>query len=336
MAAMAASQPQLSTEAVLSEDGSRITVTVSISGGKSLCGGSFDIAFDAASLKCKSLTAGAALSGSTFMGNAEYSEGVARCGWMGVSGLRSDGVAAVATFDVLPTAAGKNLSFELTEVTAFDMSGGSVDISSSGASLKIPGSAAPIIPDTGDKDEPDDDDQDAFLMEFTDVAKDAYYYDAVKWAVSRGITTGTSETTFSPRMVCTRGQAVTFLWRAAGCPVPGTTSCPFSDVSPSAYYYTAVLWAVEKGITNGTSEGIFSPNMVVSRSQTVTFLYRAAGSPDVSQGASGFTDVRPGTWYADAVAWALAKGITTGTSATTFSPNSLCTRGQMVSFLYRA
>lgn len=335
--AMAAAQPVLSSEALLSEDGSRITLTVTISGGKALCGGSFDIAFDDSLLKCSSLKAGDALAGSTFLGNADYSEGVARCGWIGIGGLSSDGTAAVAEFEVLPGAAGKKLSFELVEVNAYDTSGANVGISASGAELKLPGSPAPSVPDLGDREEPDDDDdQEAVLMEFTDVSKDAYYYEAVMWAVSKGITTGTSETTFSPRMVCTRGQAVTFLWRAAGCPVPKTTSCPFADVSPAAYYYTAVLWAVEKGITNGTSEGLFSPNMAVSRGQTVTFLWRAAGSPAVSQGASGFADVRPGSWYADAVSWALAKGVTTGTSETSFSPGALCTRSQIVTFLYRA
>jgi len=168
---------------------------------------------------------------------------------------------------------------------------------------------------------------------FTDVPADAYYADAVKWAVEKGITNGLTATTFGPNNSCTRGQMVTFLWRAAGSPAAtGTNS--FSDVASGEYYYNAVLWAVEKGITNGTSATTFSPNATVNRGQTVTFLYRYAGTP-AATGESSFTDVAADAFYADAVKWAVAEEITNGTSSTTFSPASNCTRGQIVTFMYR-
>lgn len=167
---------------------------------------------------------------------------------------------------------------------------------------------------------------------FTDVPADAYYAEAVAWAVKNGITSGTSDTTFSPDASCTRAQMVTFLWRAAGSP-KATGSNPFSDLDSGAYYYDAVLWAAERGITSGTSATTFSPDATVTRAQTVTFLYRAAGTPAVS--GSSFADVTADAWYADAVAWAAAEGVTSGTGGNRFSPDENCTRGQTVTFLYR-
>ena len=170
---------------------------------------------------------------------------------------------------------------------------------------------------------------------FVDVKEGAYYYDAVLWAVGQKITSGTSATTFSPDASCTRAQMVTFLWRAAGSPKVENGKNPFADVKADAYYYDAVLWAVEKGVTSGTSATTFSPDATVTRGQTVTFLYRNAGSPEVS-GMMPFTDVEADAYYAKAVQWAVQQKITTGTSETTFSPMSDCTRGQIVTFLYRA
>ena len=170
---------------------------------------------------------------------------------------------------------------------------------------------------------------------FVDVKEGAYYYDAVLWAVEKGVTSGTSATTFSPDASCTRAQMVTFLWRAAGSPKVENGKNPFADVKADAYYYDAVLWAVEKGVTSGTSATTFSPDATVTRGQTVTFLYRNAGSPEVS-GTMPFTDVEADAYYAKAVQWAVQQKITTGTSETTFSPMSDCTRGQIVTFLYRA
>lgn len=171
-------------------------------------------------------------------------------------------------------------------------------------------------------------------LPFVDVSESAWYYDAVAWAVENGITSGTSATTFSPDASCTRAQMVTFLWRAAGSPEPETSVNLFTDISESAYYYEAVLWAVERGITNGTSATTFSPDATVTRGQTVTFLWRNAGSPVATN--TSFNDVEMDAYFAAAVAWAASEGITSGTSATTFSPNNACTRAQIVTFLYRA
>ena len=168
---------------------------------------------------------------------------------------------------------------------------------------------------------------------FDDVSANAYYADAVEWAVSKGITSGTSANTFNPDASCTRAQMVTFLWRANGSPkADGAT--PFTDVSADAYYYDAVLWAVEQGITSGTSATTFSPDATVNRGQTVTFLWRANGSPMVDY-AMSFTDVDANAYYAGAVRWAVSEGITSGTSGNSFSPNADCTRAQIVTFLYQ-
>ena len=170
---------------------------------------------------------------------------------------------------------------------------------------------------------------------FTDVTHGEYYYNAVLWAVENGITSGTSATTFSPSNSCTRTEAVTFLWRAAGQPVPSSEKMPFTDVKHGEYYYNAVLWAVENGITSGTSATSFSPGTVCNRAEIATFLYRAAGSPAVT-GSNRFHDVLPAAFYYNAIIWASDKSITSGTSANAFSPLDNCTRGQIVTFLYRS
>ena len=168
---------------------------------------------------------------------------------------------------------------------------------------------------------------------FADVATDAYYYDAVKWAVEKGVTNGVSETLFGPDQACTRAQIVTFLWRAAGSPEPKSGSS-FADVAADAYYAKAVAWAVENGITKGTSETTFHPDETCTRAQGVTFLYRALGKLAAAQ--AGFTDVSADSYYADAVNWAAENGVTKGISETLFGPDGSCTRAQIVTFLYRA
>ena len=170
---------------------------------------------------------------------------------------------------------------------------------------------------------------------FTDVPKGSYYEDAVNWAVDKGVTGGTSATTFAPNGVCTRAQAVTFLWRAAGSPKPTASAAAFTDVPAGSYYAEAVQWAVEKNITKGTSETTFSPDMPCSRGQIVTFLWRSQNSPAASM-TNPFTDVAENAFYTNAVLWAVEKNVTNGTSATTFSPASDCTRAQIVTLLYRA
>lgn len=167
---------------------------------------------------------------------------------------------------------------------------------------------------------------------FSDVPADSYYSDAVNWAVANGITTGTSNGEFSPDDGCSRAQIVTFLWRAMGSPEP-TGSSSFNDVPADSYYGKAAQWALENGITTGVGGSSFGSNSTVTRAEVVTFLWRAAGSPTVS--GSGFADVDSSAYYSDAVAWAVANGITTGTGESTFSPDSSCTRAQIVTFLYR-
>ena len=169
---------------------------------------------------------------------------------------------------------------------------------------------------------------------FNDVKPGDYFYDAVNWAVEKGITTGTSATTFSPNASCTRAQIVTFLWRASGSPEPKTASNPFTDVAANAYYCKAVLWAVENGITTGTSATTFSPDAPCTRAQGVTFLWRANGSKAASAAAS-FTDVASDAYYAPAVAWAAEQNVTGGVGNGLFSPDTTCTRAQIVSMLYR-
>ena len=171
---------------------------------------------------------------------------------------------------------------------------------------------------------------------FTDVKPGAFYYDAVLWAVNRNpqITNGTSATAFSPEETCTRGQVVTFLWRAMGCPEPTSTVNDFVDVKPGNYFYKAVLWAAENGITNGVNATHFNPNGNCTRAHVVTFLWRAHEKP-AAAGSNPFRDVAAGQYYTDAVLWAVSKGITNGVDAKRFGPDQPCTRAQIVTFLYR-
>ena len=206
-------------------------------------------------------------------------------------------------------------------VTAKSVSGSSSD-SDSKPSKPGNSSSGPLLPSLGDDE-----------LLFRDVSKYDYYYNAVKWALKKGVTSGTGRYTFSPDDACTRAQTVTFLWRAAGCPKATAKTNPFTDVHTSDYFYEAVLWAVENGITNGTSSTTFSPNASVTRAQVAAFLWRANGEPAAKD--SGFTDVAANAYYARAVAWAYAEGITTGTGFGVFSPEAICTRAQIVTFLFR-
>ena len=170
---------------------------------------------------------------------------------------------------------------------------------------------------------------------FYDVPNDAYFYEAVKWAVKNGITTGVGNDLFAPEQPCTRAQIVTFLWRAAGSPEPKGTAAGMTDVVSGSYYEKAVAWAIENGITTGTTATTFSPDATCTRGQSVTFLHRALKGTAPTT-VNGFTDVAADAFYADAVAWAVESGVTNGTTDSTFSPNNGCTRAQIVTFLYRA
>ncbi len=219
--------------------------------------------------------------------------------------------------------------YELDDLTVTDARGNVVKVTDNGDgtySFTQPSSKVTIEATFAEiQDEP--------TLAFVDVPESDYYYDAVLWAVENGITNGTSATTFSPDANVSRAQMVTFLWRAAGSPEPQSSVNPFTDVSSSAYYYDAVLWAVENGITNGTSGTTFSPESAVSRAQAVTFLWRSASSPAAS-GVS-FDDMADEAYYAQAVAWAAQAGITNGTGGNNFSPDLIVSRAQAVTFLYR-
>ena len=170
---------------------------------------------------------------------------------------------------------------------------------------------------------------------FTDVPEGSFYHESVLWAVEKGITTGATSTTFDPDGKCLRGHVVTFLWRAAGSPEPETTSNPFTDVKESDFFYKAVLWAVEKNITNGLSATTFGPMSECNRAQVVTFLWRAMDKPAVTSSEHPFTDVEEGQFYFQPMLWAVENGVTNGLTATTFGPNTTCNRAQVVTFLYR-
>ena len=171
---------------------------------------------------------------------------------------------------------------------------------------------------------------------FSDVAADAFYGEPLDYCHGMGWVSGITENTFAPANACVRAQVVTFLWRAAGCPKPASRENPFVDVAESDFYYSAVLWAVENGITNGTDATHFSPMGICNRAQVVTFLWRAFGQPESGAAEHPFTDVAAGTWYESPVLWAVENGITAGLTASTFGPTANCNRAQIVTFLYRA
>ena len=218
--------------------------------------------------------------------------------------------------------------YELNTLTVTDAKGNELEVTDKGSgkyTFSMPGSSVKVQVSFREITEP-------ASNPFTDVYESDYYYDAVLWAVANGVTAGTSATTFSPNAPVTRAQMVTFLWRAYGSP-KATGSNPFADVSADAWYYDAVLWAVANGVTVGTSATTFSPDAPVTRSQAVTFQWRAAGSPVVA--GDSFDDVAADAYYAGAVAWAVAGGITNGTGGNKFSPEVTVTRAQAVTFLWR-
>ena len=220
--------------------------------------------------------------------------------------------------------------YQVSSVQAVDKDGKKLTLTDKGDgkySFVMPGSKVEVSASFAQVQKPEE------PSPYRDVSKDSYYYDAVQWASDKGITNGVSDGVFAPDWVCTRGQIVTFLWRSVGSPAPKTAEMPFADVAEDAYYAQAVLWAVENGITKGTSETTFSPDQTCTRAHAVAFLYRLAGSPAVT--GSSFQDVAADAYYTAAVAWAVQQGITNGTSETTFSPNETCTRAQIVTFLYR-
>ena len=218
--------------------------------------------------------------------------------------------------------------YELDKLTVKDASGNKLKLTDKGNgkyTFAMPGSKVTVSAEFVEE-------QAASI--FVDVPADAYYAKAVEWAVKKGITNGKANGLFGSNDPCTRGQIVTFLWRAAGSPAPKGTAAVPADVVPGSYCYDAVAWALENGVTNGLADGTFGVNSTCTRGQSVTFLYRAMGTAPTT--VNGFTDVAAGDFYAEAVAWAVENGVTSGTSASAFSPNAGCTRTQIVTFLYRA
>ena len=218
--------------------------------------------------------------------------------------------------------------YELDKLTVKDASGNKLKLTDKGNgkyTFTMPGSKVTVSAEFVEE-------QAASIFE--DVPADAYYAKAVEWAVKKGITNGKANGLFGSNDPCTRGQIVTFLWRAAGSPAPKGTAAVPADVVPGSYCYDAVTWALENGVTNGLADGTFGVNSTCTRGQSVTFLYRAMGTAPTT--VNGFTDVAAGDFYAEAVAWAVENGVTSGTSASAFSPNAGCTRTQIVTFLYRA
>ena len=218
--------------------------------------------------------------------------------------------------------------YELDKLTVKDASGNKLKLTDKGNgkyTFTMPGSKVTVSAEFVEE-------QAASI--FVDVPADAYYAKAVEWAVKKGITNGKANGLFGSNDPCTRGQIVTFLWRAAGSPAPKGTAAVPADVLPGSYCYDAVAWALENGITNGMADGTFGVNNTCTRGQSVTLLYRALGKAPTT--VNGFTDVAADAFCADAVAWAVESGVTNGTSASAFSPNAGCTRAQIVTFLYRA
>ncbi len=326
----AQTRPTASAESVpaseleVSADGAAATLRLKAAKNAPTTNGLMSVSYDPSVWQLSSVSA-----------NAQYSSyknenGKVLFGYVDLSGVAANNAAATLTFTRLDGKNANGSSFtieqkELNDATAAVRETLVVNISQPVVPQPGTGSQKPATPTTPTTPE----------SGFADVGKNDFFYDAVEWAVANGVTTGVDATHFAPYASCTRAQAVTFLWRAAGSPAPKSEGMTFTDVKPGSYYCDAVLWAVENGITNGTSATTFSPDATCSRAQIVTFLWRSQKSP-AAGAANPFADVAAGAYYADAVLWAVEKGVTTGTSATTFSPEDNCTRGQIVTFLYRA
>ena len=329
--------------------GETVTVTLDLRDNPGLAAWKVELAWDAAALSLdkQSIALSGAFSNGMFVKNAD-TDGKLSLVWANTENVASDGALFTLTFTVSPQAHPGTYAITVTTSGTYDENGEKVTVASANAGITLPDTApanpgesepAPR-PTPTEKPEPEQPPVAVSpTVSFTDMNETAYYYQPALWAAENGITTGTTDTTFSPDAPCSRAQAVTFLWRAAGCPEPAGLMCPFTDVAPEAYYRKAVLWAVEKGITTGTTDTTFSPDAPCTRAQIVTFLYRNIQAEGGGfQGAwmfrLPFTDMPD--WAFEPIAWCYMKGITTGTTDTTFSPDAPCTRGQIVTFLYRS
>ena len=299
------------------EPGGEFNLILELEGSSALAAGDFTLTYDKTRFAVTAEpTAAPALSGvGIVVVNPKYADGTVRFSFLCEDGLKSDRQVLVVPMRAVGAAG---------ECGSFSVSGrGLVDVNYRTVQLAYPEASIAI--------------GDLPANPFADVAGGSYYYDAVIWAVNHDpqITTGMDDTHFAPNADCTRGQVVTFLWRAVGKPEPKTTSCAFTDVGPKKYYFKAVLWAAETGVTTGVSSTVFDPNGTCTRGQVVTFLYRAKQATPVSGGKS-FPDVPAGAYFAQPVQWAVANGVTNGMGDGLFAPGRTCTRAQIVTFLHRA
>ncbi|MBR5537769.1 MAG: S-layer homology domain-containing protein [Clostridia bacterium] len=341
---LAGAVPAFAADAVISgqagnaSPGETVTVTLDLTGNPGVAAWSLTLEWDADVLRLEEQ--GLALSdtfSNGFLASNSDAEGQLRLAWAGLSDVTGDGTLVTLTFRVAEDAEANSGIVKVSAGGVSNENGQAVAVSTEQVRVPIRqtdgGEARPAEPETPKEDTP-------MTPMFTDLSAEAYYYKAALWAAEQGITTGTAPGVFSPDAPCSRAQAVTFLWRAEGCPEPAAAENPFTDVSADAYYYKAVLWAVERGITKGTGDGsTFRPEEPCTRAQIVTFLYRNVQAEGGGfQGAwmfyIPFRDLPD--WAFESIAWCYMKGITTGTGETTFSPDAVCSRGQIVTFLYRA
>ena len=353
--AQAAKLPTASVSNVNVFPGEIAEISVSLTGNPGLAAWMFEISWDASALSLDTdggtAQVGEAFASGTFLARQKDGGGGLTVSWYSVRNVSSDGELFSLKYKASPSASGSfpvnitcvtentiNTAEQLVPVTCNSgsvvVAAGTGTIVSTASESSGESRDAESLPSSAAKDETPQSTQESTLVEFTDVPQNAYYYDAVQWAVKNGVTDGIGNNNFGPSGKCTRAQTVTFLWRAAGSPEPTVLSNPFSDVKADSYYYKAVLWAVAEGITNGTGADTFSPDAIVSRAQTVTFLWRASGSQK-AEGTSPFNDLAKDAYYANAVQWAVEHKITGGTGANTFSPSDSCIRAQIVTFLYR-
>ena len=338
-AARASAAPRLAGSHETAKPGDEVTVTLDLTGNPGVSAWKITLGWDPAVLILneQSITLHSAFLPGMFVKNTK-NDGSVQLVWAHAQDVSADGALITLSFTVADSAPTGVHSVSVAVSGCKDKDGTGISVSTSAASVDVSrtdGSSPAPTPTPEPAPQPSPEPTPEPAVSFTDVVKGSYYYDAVIWAVGEGITTGTSAATFTPNRPCTRAEIVTFLWRAAGSPQPSSSAASFTDIDPAAFYYKAVLWAVERGITTGTTATTFEPYRTADRAQTVTFIWRSFGAPNCP-GGTPFGDVQSGTYYAAAVSWAVSEGITTGTSSTAFSPHELCSRGQIVTFLYRA
>lgn len=318
--------------------GETVTVTVSMADNPGLASWLMDVSWDGDALQLEGIGQGSAFSSGIFLSNP--GESSAKVTWCAATDSSSSGEMFTLTFKVKDGASGNYpVTVTCSEQNTVNVKEQKVPVKTVSGSVSVTGSTSgggntsgsgenPEKTPGGETKPPKDN-----TVSFTDIKKSDFFYESVLWAAEKGITSGVAKNRFDPNGGCTRAQVVTFIWRAMGSPsASGRTG--FTDVPTGAYYAEAVRWAVKNGVTNGTSANRFSPDAPVTRAQVVTFLWRAKGEQRAKSAAS-FTDLKKNAYYLDAVSWAVEKKITTGTSRTAFSPESVCTRGQIVTFLYR-